>query len=186
MPGLRIVMDAPILDRHLARFKDLLGDDFEGYRGHCRRVLSYALHLLGGESVHRDAIEFALAYHDIALWTDRELAYLEPSITQAFAALAAEGNPYPPRLIEDIIEWHHKLTPFEGPNADVVNAVRRADWIDASKGTIKMGMATADVKAAVAAIPYAGFHDTLQRLAPELGGTTLSGLYRLISRVYRW
>jgi hypothetical protein len=36
-----------------------------------------------GEALYHEylpAIEFALVYHDIALWTDNALAYLEPSV----------------------------------------------------------------------------------------------------------
>merc|ERR1712000_44195 len=37
-------------------------------------------------------------------------------------------------VIEKALVYHHKITPFEGPHADIVNAVRKADWIDATQG----------------------------------------------------
>eukprot|EP00954_Amorphochlora_amoebiformis_P010267 802499-Amorphochlora_amoeboformis.AAC.1 len=51
------------------RYPDIIGDDYAGYRGHIYRTLSFSLHFLANET-HRGAIEAALVYHDIGLWTD--------------------------------------------------------------------------------------------------------------------
>ena len=37
------------------------------------------MHFLGNAKEHERLVEAAFVYHDIGLWTDHELAYLEPS-----------------------------------------------------------------------------------------------------------
>jgi hypothetical protein len=62
-----------------ARYEVLIGRDFSGYRNHVYRTITYAMHFLGNAKEHERLVEAAFAHHDIGLWTDQELAYLEPS-----------------------------------------------------------------------------------------------------------
>jgi len=177
-----VVTHSERIDRLLARYAEALGEDYKGYRGHVYRVLSYALHFLGGESRDRGAIETALVYHDIGLWTDREIAYLEPSIRRVKEDNAALRWGYDPELLSDIIFWHHKLTPYRGPNAEVINAVRKADWIDATAAVRGMGMPKACIDKVTTVIPAHGFYQTLRRIGPELTGSlpkSLAGLMKV-------
>lgn len=169
----------------LERYRDAIGDDYAGYRGHIYRVLSYALHFLRGDETKRATIETALVYHDIGLWSDRAIAYLEPSVERALADNETEAWGLDPALLRDIIYWHHKVTPFVGDHAEVVNAVRKADWIDASAGLVKMGMPKACIAQVSQEIPHEGFYDTLRRIGPELTGSTLKALGGLM-RVYKF
>jgi hypothetical protein len=169
----------------LARYRAALGADLPAYRGHVYRVISYAMHFLGADERHRALVETAFAYHDIALWTDRELAYLEPSEVLALRDNATEAWGLDPDLLQDAIHWHHKITPYRGPGAQVVNAVRKADWIDASGGLLRQGLSREQVAAVEAAIPRLGFDGVLQRLALELGGSTLRGNLRVLRRVFK-
>lgn len=181
-----IITESPRVEALLAPYREKLGADYVGYRNHILRVLTYALHFLGGNEEHLPLIETALAYHDIGMWSDGELAYLEPSIREAIAANAREGWGYDPALLRVLIAEHHKLRAYRGPNADLVNAVRKADWIDASGGLLRKGLTRAQVAAVTAAIPVAGFPQTLMRLAKDLaGGNRLRGLTRVLTRVYR-
>jgi hypothetical protein len=66
----------------------------------------------------------ALAYHDIGLWTDGTLAYLEPSMARADEAWSTRLEPEAMQLVRDIIHWHHKVTPFQGPFEEVRNRPR--------------------------------------------------------------
>ena len=83
------------------------------------------------------------------------------------------------------IHFHHKITPYAGKGADVVNAVRKGDWIDASKGMIRKGLAKAQVKRVQDAIPDYGFPDVLQRLAKDLGGNAIAGNLQVLRRVFK-
>lgn len=181
---IRVVTNSDHVESMLAPYKDTIGPDFEGYRGHVYRVLSYALHFLGGDSPKRAAIETALVYHDIGLWADKQLAYLEPSIERVKADNQAHGWGHDPQLLTDIIYWHHKVTPFRGADADIVNAVRKADWIDATAGVVRTGMPKACIRKVTEAIPAAGFYDTLKRIGPQLTGSLPRSVAGL-SKVYK-
>ncbi|MEM9194193.1 MAG: hypothetical protein AAGF12_33770 [Myxococcota bacterium] len=51
--------------------------------------------------------------------------------------------------------------------------MRKADWIDASKGALRKGISRANIRRVQAAIPALGFYETLARLGPEIAGSTL-------------
>jgi hypothetical protein len=141
------------------------------------------MHFLGGNGA-RSVVETALVYHDLGLWSDKELAYLEPSIERAQHDNETGSWGYDPQLLHDIIYWHHKITPVRGPNADIVNAVRKADWIDATQGLLRMGMPKRCIEKVTDAIPAAGFYDTLKRIGPELTGSALGTVAGLL-KVYK-
>lgn len=82
--------------------------------------------------------------------------------------------------------WHHKVTPFEGPNANVLNAVTKADWIDATEGRIRKGLSARQIVHVEAAIPTHAFSQALMRLAADLNhGNKLGGLWRVLTHVYK-
>lgn len=183
---MEIIDSDAVVEAELALIADRIGADLPGYRNHIYRVLTYAMHFMGGEARWRRPFAFALAHHDAGMWTHGELAYLEPSIALAEAARRDHAADLDPRLIHDLIAWHHKLTPFRGPDAAAVNAFRKADWIDASMGLMRKGLARADIARVNAALPAHGFSDTLMRLAGELnGGRQIGGLLRVLRKVYR-
>jgi len=166
-------------------FRQALGEDYAAYRGHVYRIITYAMHFLGGQETHRPIVETAFVYHDIGLWTDRDLAYLEPSEARALADNEKLAWGFDPKLLRDIIHWHHKVFPYSGPNADVINACRKADWIDASGGMLRKGLSKAQVRAVESAIPNYGFGEVLQRLAGDLGGNVISGNFKVLHRVFK-
>jgi hypothetical protein len=81
-----VYRDHPLLDAVLNMHKSEIGQDYESYRNHCLRVLSFAVYHLGGKKNLQpgdlNVIAIALAYHDIGLWTPDSgtLNYLEPSV----------------------------------------------------------------------------------------------------------
>ena len=111
-------------------------------------------------------IEDALVFHDIGLWTDKQLLYLEPSSFRAKEALQSEYSKEELILLHNIIFWHHKVTDFEGEHADIVNVVRKADWIDATMGLVNFGMPNSHMKEVNAALSESGFHRTLVEIGP--------------------
>ena len=178
---------------HSDRVEDLfgplradLGEDYRAYRGHVYRVITYAMHFLDGDDSARPLVETAFVYHDIGLWTARDLAYLEPSEERALADNERHQWGLDPQLLKDAIHWHHKVLPYRGPNARIVNAVRKADWIDATEGKIRKGLSKSQVQRVEDAIPNYGFGDVLQRLAGDLGGTKMSGNLRVLRHVFKW
>ncbi|MDE2578822.1 MAG: hypothetical protein KGL46_08470 [Hyphomicrobiales bacterium] len=184
---IEIITHDDTVERELAMLAPALGADFHPYRNHVYRVLTYAMHFLGGDARWRETVAFALVYHDAGMWTDRALAYLEPSEVAAEAAQRARAPQLDAALLRAIIHWHHKVRAYRGPHESVVNAVRKADWIDASGGVVRKGLTKAKIAAVTQAIPVDGFPDILMRLAAELnGGRKMGGLWRVLSHVYKW
>lgn len=144
------------------------------------------MHFLGGEVELEQMVETAFVYHDIGLWTDRELAYLEPSERVALADNESRGWGLDPATLRGIIHWHHKVFRYRGPNERVIEACRKADWIDATKGTLRKGMSRGNVKSVEDAFPNLGFHDSLLRLARDYGGSTLAGGLRVVRGIVKW
>lgn len=183
---IEVIKSSDVIEGLLAEFKEVVGEDYDGYRGHLYRVLSYTNYYLKGVTSYRKVIETALVYHDIGLWTDGELSYLEPSTDRAVKRFGNEFTEEETTLMINIIMQHHKFLPFSGPHEDIVNAVRKADWIDASHGILKKGISETNVRKVESSIPNAGFHKTLANFGPKLHGANafkivweISGIFRL-------
>ncbi|MEM8649991.1 MAG: phosphohydrolase [Pseudomonadota bacterium] len=167
-------------------YRNKIGDDFPAYRGHVYRVITYAMHFLEGDEDARPIVETALVYHDIGLWTEKELAYLEPSEQLALADNQKHGWGLDPQLLRDAIHWHHKIFPYHGPNQRIIEAVRKGDWIDATNGMIRKGLTKAQVTSVQDAIPNYDFGNVLQKLAGDLGGNKINGNFRVLRHVFKW
>ena len=185
MADIKIIDHSDRIERLLEPFRTVIGDDYSAYRGHVYRITTYAMHFLGGDESARPLAETAFIYHGIGLWTDQELAYLEPSELRALADNEAHGWGLDQELLRDAIHWHHKVLPYRGPNARIVDAVRRADWIDATGGRMRKGLGMRQVEAVEAAVPNFDFGAVLQGLAGDSGGNRLSGSLRVLRRVVK-
>jgi hypothetical protein len=186
MSGITIKRELPFVEELLTRYEKQIGKDYAGYRNHVYRTITYAMHFLGNADEHERLVQAAFVYHDIALWTDRELAYLEPSEAVAIADNVKLGLGLDPELLRGAIHWHHKILPYKGPNREVIEACRKADWIDASKGVLRKGLCRADIQRVEAAFPNFGFHDTLLRLAKDYGGSVFVGGVKVILGIVKW
>jgi hypothetical protein len=176
----------PLVEERLARYERMIGKDFPGYRNHVYRAITYAMHFLNDGEEHERLVETVFVYHDIGLWTDHALAYLEPSEAVALADNQTYAWGLDPQLLRAAIHWHHKILPYTGPHQDIIEACRKADWIDASKGMIRQGMSKAAIKEVEAAFPNAGFHANLLRLAKDYGGSTLVGCMKVTLGIVKW
>ena len=185
MSGITIKLERPYVEELLKRYEDLISKDFPGYRNHVYRAITYAMHFLGNAKEHERLVEAAFVYHDIGLWTDHELAYLEPSEAVAIADNQKLGLGLDPDLLRDAIHWHHKIFPYTGPHRDIIEACRKADWIDASLGWLRKGMPRRSIREVERAFPNLGFHATLLRLAKDLGGSTLGGGVKVVRGIVK-
>jgi len=186
MPEISIKLERPRVEELLARYKSQVGKDFSGYRNHVYRAITYAMYFLDNKVEHEQLVETAFVYHDIGLWTDHELAYLEPSEAVAIADNEHYRWGLDADLLRGAIHWHHKIFPYRGPNQDVIEACRKADWIDASKGILRKGMTKSAVTAVESAFPNLGFHDSLLRLAKDYGGSTIVGGLKVTLGIVKW
>lgn len=199
-----IVREHEVLDRFLD--ESLLGDDYEGYRNHCLRVLTFAMHFLDNKvsKEEMNLMAMAVAYHDIALWTDGVLDYLEPSVAVMDRDAQANRNflkgddeetyaedwfftPAEMATAREIIRQHHKYTPFRSEddvNERLINAVRKADWADATMGAVRYKLPASYLEAAYAALPEAGFH---RRLLSFTGSLSKSFFGRFeVLNILKW
>jgi hypothetical protein len=63
-----------------------------------------------------------------------------------------------------MIDQHHRLRRVvEGPEPEVVEAFRRADLVDLSRGVLRAGLPRELISELAARFPYAGFHGFLAR-----------------------
>lgn len=186
MQPMEIQLERPRVDRLLEPYRKTIGRDYDGYRNHVMRAITYAMHLLDQQPTLVSLVETAFVYHDLGLWTDRVLAYLEPSEEIALR----DNQRYLWRLDEEAlrgaIHWHHKLFPYRGPHQELIEACRKADWIDATKGWIRKGIPRKEISRVEAAFPNCGFHQSLMRLAKEYGGSTLLGGLKVFRGIVKW
>ena len=63
-----------------------------------------------------------------------------------------------------MIEWHHKLSPYEGAHAERVEAFRKADLVDFSFGLLRSGLSRKSVSQVFAADPPWNFRRFLLRI----------------------
>ncbi len=186
MSQIKIKLERPRVDELFARYENLIGKDFSGYRNHVYRTITYAMHFLENAAEYEPLVETAFVYHDIGLWTDHELAYLEPSEAVALSDNEKYGWGLNPELLRCAIHWHHKIFPYRGSHQKVIEACRKADWIDASKGKIRKGISKAAIAEVESAFPNLGFHETLLRLAKDYGGSTLVGGVKVTLGIVKW
>lgn len=67
-----------------------------------------------------------------------------------------------------------------------MNAVRKADWIDASQGVVTKGMPRAHIRKVSEQISNSGFHKTLLEFGPKLHGWNVVKIVTEISSIFKW
>jgi hypothetical protein len=158
-----------ILDGQLEILAAELGDHFDGYRNHCLRTLTFARFFLPKPVFDLypnvlDVISVALAFHDLGTWTDVELDYRNASAAQMEYRVRREGvwDEDTIRTMRQIILGHHEINEYTGGETDVindiVNAVRKADWVDSTMGVIRYDMPAPLLEAAYHTNPDLHFH----------------------------
>jgi hypothetical protein len=180
-----------MLDGELASVKHLIGDDFDAYRNHCLRVMTFTGFFLPQtvREVYPNAmniIGMAVAFHDVGLWTDKRLDYLDPSVEQMEFYVKKEGiwDQEQIDIAKQIILWHHKVGAYKGGESqainDIVNAVRKADWADATMGVIRSRLPAPLVEAAYAKLPSLGFHEMLMGMLQRLSPNSWKGQLKIL------
>lgn len=153
-----LVREHPLVEQILEDHSDhARGDDagWAGYRGHVYRVLNFARALTRYTGDRDEKLAIAGAFHDLDAFSS--LDYLAPSIRAQDAWLRETGRaPWADELALMIAE-HHRLTPYRGPHARLVEAFRRADLVDVSQGLVKGGLPPAYVREVRAAFDVGNF-----------------------------
>jgi hypothetical protein len=155
----------PTLDVLLAAHAGSLGEDATGYRHHAYRVANFYWLLAPGDADALEKLSIAVAFHDLGIWTAGTFDYLPPSRELARAHMQASGRTDWGDEVDAMIEAHHKIQGTPPGTRASVEAFRRADWIDVSRGLRRFGLPRASVREVMRAFPNAGFHRRLAMLS---------------------
>ncbi|GAA5524841.1 hypothetical protein Maes01_01400 [Microbulbifer aestuariivivens] len=162
---MQIETDIPLLEELLAPWRQTIGDQYLGYRNHVYRMVHCCLALAdrnaGCTDEERQKILIAGAFHDIGIWIEDTVDYIEPSLPPAMAYLQENGRAEWCDEIRLMLTEHHKLRPYRGDYARLVELFRRGDLVDFSCGLVSFGLDKRQLKALRAAFPNAGFHRDL-------------------------
>ena len=146
----------PTIDDVLDDYATALRDDFFGYRNHVYRIVNLCVAIAGRSELEK--ITVAAVFHDLGIWANGTFDYLAPSIALAHDYLVAHAREDWTAEIERMIEDHHKITPSTAGPDSLIEAFRRADWIDVTRGLRRFGIPRPFVARLFAAWPDAGFH----------------------------
>ncbi|GAO44696.1 hypothetical protein [Flavihumibacter petaseus] len=151
-----------IIDELLAKYQPVIGKDFYRYRNHVTRVYRNCL-LLDQQPGNQDKYAYAAVFHDIGIWTNNTIDYLQPSIAVACEYLAGIGKKDWIAEITLMIYWHHKITRYNRLYKETVEVFRKADWIDVSLGVLAFGATRSRIRENREQLPNLGFHMFLLR-----------------------
>lgn len=146
-----------LFDRHAERF----GRDQTPYRNHVYRVINLvaAQRQLDHDDLRK--LEIAGFFHDAGIWLAGTFDYLAPSARLAAHYLEEHGLQAWAEEIRLMIADHHKITASDQPPESLVEAFRRADWIDLSLGLVRFGVPRDTLREIGHRFPNAGFHQML-------------------------
>ena len=153
-----VVASHPLIDEVLDAFRPAIAGDLPGYRGHVYRVFNFSRALVRDDGNPDDRLALAAVFHDLGIWSDGTVDYLGPSAERVRAHLAGTPRAGWSDELGRMVEMHHKLTPYRGEHARLVEAFRRADLVDLSLGLVRFGLPGALLRDIRAAFPYADFH----------------------------
>jgi hypothetical protein len=161
---MNIVLEFPVTDDILTSFALVIGSDLQGYRNHIYRVLNFYIAISGIAGLPSETVQIAAAFHDLGIWTDRTLDYLEPSVRLAEGYLADRQLSHLSNEVTALIQEHHKVRPYGAAHALSVEPFRRADVIDVTLGSVTFGLPRDFIKTVKSTFPNHGFHRMLIRL----------------------
>jgi hypothetical protein len=128
----------PTIEDVLNDHATALRDDFCGYRNHVYRIANLCVAMAGRTELEK--IATAAVFHDLGIWTNRTFDYIAPSITLAHDYVVGRAREDWTPEIEGMIADHHKITPSTADPNSLVEAFRRADWIDVTRGLRGFGI----------------------------------------------
>jgi GNAT superfamily N-acetyltransferase len=155
----------PTIDDVLNDHATALRDDLGGYRNHVYRIVNLCVAIAGRSELEKIAV--AAVFHDLGIWTNGTFDYIAPSIALARDYLVARAREDWSAEIETMIADHHKIMRSTSGPDSLVEAFRRADWIDVTRGLRSFGISRQLVARLYATWPDAGFHWRLVTLTLE-------------------
>jgi hypothetical protein len=155
----------PTVDDVLNEHASALRDDFLGYRNHVYRIVNLCVAIVGRSELEKIAV--AAVFHDLGIWTNGTFDYIAPSIALAHGYLVTRAREDWTAEIEEMIADHHKITRSTADPDSLIEAFRRADWIDVTRELKRFGISRPFVARLFATWPSAGFHWRLVTLTHD-------------------
>lgn len=153
------------LEELFSPWKEQIGKDYLGYRNHVYRMIHFCFELRECTEEEKTKIMIAGVFHDIGLWTEKTLDYLEPSVLPAMHYLKENNKQEWSEEIRLMILEHHKLRSYTDPKFPLVEVFRKGDLIDFSLGIYQFGVKKEVIRAVKSAFPNEGFHKGLIKKA---------------------
>ena len=161
MTQLALITRSDSIDSILEPHRAAIGQSlYDGYRNHAYRMLNFGRALAPPEPDRDERLAVMSAFHDLPFCLDGDLDYLERAADLSDAWLDEHGRSAWRDEIRLMIGHHHKIRPYRGPSAPLVEATRKADWIDVSFCALRFGLSRSYVREVDAAFPLTGFYPT--------------------------
>lgn len=154
-----------LIDQILNEWRDVIGADFQAYRNHVQRVVALCCALQPCDVEAQEKLAIAGAFHDIGIWTDKTLDYLEPSVAPARDYLQKRGLSHWEHEIALMITEHHRIHKVADARFPLAELFRQGDIVDFSLGLFRFGLSRQAISDIKAQYPNAGFHKRLVQLA---------------------
>lgn len=135
-----MVTDLPLLDDLLDPYRDGLGVGYWGYRAHAYRMVNWARFVTEPEPFREEKLAIMTVFHDLPFFLTGDLDYLPGACVITSAYLAEIGREEWTEELHLMINNHHKVRSYAGPHAPLVEACRKADWIDVSFTKLTFGI----------------------------------------------
>ena len=164
---MNIETENPLIEEILSTWKDRIGDDYLGYRGHVYRIFNFCLALHSCTEEEKTKLAITACFHDIGLWSDHTVDYIFPSVIQVKKYLSDAGLEAWSEEIGLMVEMHHKVRKYRDERYPLVELFRKADLVDFSLGAFTFGLPRSYIKQVKKTIPNNGFHKFLMQGAKE-------------------
>ncbi len=160
---MKVETHIPFLEALFEPWRTVIGEDYAGYRNHVYRMVQFtwAIKDQQGQPLTEDdkkKIMIAGVFHDIGIWVDNTLDYLEPSVPPAMQYLQDNQLEDWCDEIRLMITEHHKLRQYNGEHQGIVELFRKGDLVDFSLTAITFNLPKHYIKEMKSALPNAGFH----------------------------
>lgn len=153
MATFELVTENDLIDEILDPYRDDLGTVHPGIRNHCLRMLNYCRYMVPAEPFRDERIAVMAAFHDLPVLLDGDCEYVSRGADLAEQFLEKMGHPEWAPEIRAMCENHHKVTRYRGPHTAMVEAARRADWMDVSFSILRFDVPRPVVREVAAAFP---------------------------------
>ncbi len=162
---MNIEKNIPLLEEIFSQWKEIIGNDYQGYRNHVYRMVHFCIALGNPTDEEREKIIIAGAFHDIGIWIEDTVDYIPPSLPPAMDYLKKRKLEAWSAEIELMITEHHKIREYKDDTYPLVEIFRKGDLVDFSFGLVKFGLPATYVNQVKTAFDNADFHKSLGKRA---------------------